>query len=112
MIKSIAIAGIAMFIAFAMAYEATGLSGVRRRGSAYFICFLCVFAGSVLFGLIMGSGASPGDEDSLGRVAVEYVPPMPRARRDEIIENLFLITIVPALLGVRLALGKPDRKTK
>lgn len=56
---------------------------------------------SVMIGLVVSAGVSPGDEMEWShQVATEYQPGWSLARRDAFIEKTFLITILPALLGV------------
>ncbi len=73
---------------------------------AYVLCVIIVFAASVAFGAIAASPVVPGDEDAAGRVATVYRPGMSLPKRDKLIEDIFLVTVLPALIGVRLALGR------
>src|SRR5688572_10818789 len=80
------------------------------RGMSYFLCVIFVFVSSILWGAIVASPVYPGDEEeSTGRVATEYRPGMSPYKRDEIIQKTFLVTILPALIGVRVALGRKPK---
>lgn len=73
-------------------------------------CVMSVLCVAVLFGFIAGAPVEPGDEnESTGQVATEYKPPMPLGKRDKLIEDTFLVTLLPALLGVRCALGPKEK---
>jgi uncharacterized membrane protein YbhN (UPF0104 family) len=67
---------------------------------------IIVFAASVMLGVILASPSTVRPDESV------YVPGLSLAKRDELIENIFLIAILPALLGVYATLGhrrsKPD----
>lgn len=78
----------------------------RSRLAAYGLCVLMVAMGSIILGVIGAASVEPGDEiESTGQVATRYVSAMPLHKRDELIEKMFFIFILPALLGVRSALG-------
>ncbi|MGH9874070.1 MAG: hypothetical protein ACRD9S_16585, partial [Pyrinomonadaceae bacterium] len=76
----------------------------RSRVAAYLLCCVLVLTFAVLAGLVIASPVYPGDEiESTGSVATEYRPPMPLQKRDAAINTIFWVSLLPALLGVRLA---------
>lgn len=78
----------------------------RSRGAAYALCCVLVLTFAVVAGLVVAAPVYPGDEiESTGSVATEYRPPMPLHKRDALIEKIFWVSLLPALFGVRLALG-------
>lgn len=106
-----------------LAYQITETFGNRSenerreqsRVHSYVLCVVLVFAGSVAFGCVVAAPIYPGDEGGEYRseVATEYHPGMSLTKRDDLIEKTFLVTVLPALIGVRIALGsKRKPKTK
>lgn len=89
MVMKLVLIAVAMLFSGFVAHGLTDLSKIKHRSSAYVICFLCVVTVSTLLGL---GGQPCATSDS--------------------ITNAFLVTILPALLGVRLALGKPIPKRR
>lgn len=90
--------------------DKTGSRINRSRLASYGLCAMSVLCGAVLFGLVASVGVEPGGEnESTGQVATVYQPPMPLGKRDKLIENTFIVALLPALFGVRCALG-PKKK--
>lgn len=82
----------------------------RSRPAAYVLCSIVVLSFSVVAGLIIATPVEPGDEiESTGQVATEYRPPMPEHKRDALIEKIFWVSLLPAMFGVRCALGPKKR---
>ncbi len=112
MLSTIIVIAIGVLYGFLGGYELTkimlankeGTPIKRSKSAAYALCVLLVFVSAVLFGLIAAAPVFPGDEiESTHEVATEYRPPMPLSKRDKLIENTFLVILVPALIGVRSA---------
>jgi hypothetical protein len=83
----------------------------RSRIAAYALCCVMVLSFSVVAGLIVAAPVEPGDEmESTHQVATEYRPPMPEHKRDALIEKIFWVSLLPALFGVRIALGPKQRR--
>jgi hypothetical protein len=83
----------------------------RSRAASYGVCIMAVVCGAVLLGLMAGAGVEPGDEnEATGEVATTYTPPWPLGKRDRLIENTFIVALLPALFGVRCALGPKTKK--
>ena len=74
-----------IIFAFGMAYVATDTAQIKRHSGAgaYVMCGLSVFA----FAVFLGGAAD-----------------LPCAERNQLSESVFLVMIIPALLGVRFAL--------
>src|SRR5258708_7764383 len=114
---------IGCILVLGLAYQITETFGNRSeserreqsRVHSYVLCVVLVFAGSVAFGCVVATPIYPGDEAGEYRsgVATEYHPGMSLAKRDDLIEKTFLITVLPALIGVRMGLGsKKTRQTE
>lgn len=111
--------GLAVFFAWGLTFQSAeemmkGKDGVRinrSRRASYLVCVMAVLCFAVLFGLMVSTGVRPGDEnESTGEVATEYVPPWPLSKRDKFIENVFFVALMPALFGVRCALGPKAKR--
>lgn len=93
MIGKIVIAVAGALFALILAGEITGISVKENqkygqptdRGNAYFLCVVFVFAFAMFLGLAGGKSSE---------------------RRDQIAWIVFVVTIIPALIGVRLGLGR------
>jgi hypothetical protein len=84
----------------------------RSRIASYGVCVMAVVCGAVLLGLMAGAGVEPGDEnEATGEVATTYSPGMPLGKRDRLIENSVMVMLLPALFGVRCALGPKKKET-
>ena len=70
---------------------------------AYVLCAIIAFAASVAIGLVIAAPVYPGDEEGEYRngVATEYHVGLSLTKREGLIEKTFLVTILPALIGVR-----------
>lgn len=111
MIRSVVASAIGVFLAFGVAQGVTHIlkteGHIKSRGMSYFLCVVFVFVASILWGAMAPDTVYPGEEiGSSGRVATEYHQGVSTRERYEIIEKTFFITIIPALIGVRMGLGR------
>jgi len=84
----------------------------RSRHASYGLCVMSILCFAVLFGCVAGAGASAGDYiEATGETVTQDVPPWPTYKRDRLIENTFLVALLPALFAVRCALGPKEKKT-
>lgn len=74
-----------------------------RRPLAYLLCVIIVFAASVVTGVMLASPSTVGPGEDV------YQPGLSLAKRDELVTNIFLISVLPALLGVYAILGRKRR---
>jgi hypothetical protein len=85
----------------------------RSRPAAYFLCFVFVVFGAVVLGVIWSGPVEPGDRmDYGGPTATEYQPALPLHKRDELIWKIITNSMLPAMFGVRCALGPPKPKER
>lgn len=83
------------------------------RLATYFLGICVLYTISALSISIASAGASAGDrEESTGLVATEDIPPQPLHKQREWQFNMFVALLAPALLGIRFALGEPDKDRK
>lgn len=72
---------------------------------------MAVLCAAVVIGFLVSSGASAGDYvEATGETVTQDVPAWPIYKRDSLIEEVFLVTLIPALVGVRSALGPKTKK--
>lgn len=93
--------GVASGITEAFQADKCGNSIERSRGASYTVCVLCVFVASVLAGLMI---AMPSEEGAPLELSLE--------ERDALIEKIFMLLLLPALIGVRMALGPKGKKVE
>jgi hypothetical protein len=80
---------------------------VSHRLLAYLACGVGVVVVSIAIGWVAAGSIEAGDqEESTHRIAKSNIPGASQGRRNEIIRNVFLVAIVPSLIGVRCALGR------
>jgi hypothetical protein len=82
----------------------------RSRRASYGVCVMAVLCGAVVIGFLVTSGAYAGEYiEATGETVTQDVPPWPAYKRDRLIEDTFLVALLPALFAVRCALG-PKKK--
>lgn len=80
------------------------------RWVTYLLGICVLYTVSSLCIAVVSSGAGAGDrEESTGLVATEDIPPQPLHKQREWHNNMFFALLVPALLGIRFALGDPKK---
>lgn len=83
----------------------------RSRPASYAVCVMSVLSLAVVLGGTAGAGASAGDYvEATGETVREDVPPWPAYKRDALIEDTFLVALLPALFAVRCALGPKPKE--
>ena len=84
-------------------------SEIPNRFRAYFICICILYAVCSFTVGVVSSGQSGGDVEQydgrMGGVA-DYIPPKSCETKQRWTKDLFLVLLVPSLLGVRLVIGE------
>ena len=84
----------------------------RSRRASYGVCVMAVLCGAVVIGFLASSGAYAGEYiEATGETVTQDVPPWPAYKRDRLIEETFLVALLPALFAVRCALGPKEKET-
>jgi hypothetical protein len=83
----------------------------RSRQASYGLCVMSILCFAVLFGCVASAGASAGDYiEATGETVTQDVAPWPVHKRDRLIEDTFFVSLLPALFGVRCALGPKPKE--